>query len=744
MGAFGSNNRLGLRKYSILLGGLSLLLLVQLAYAGKVIHLRAVNIQSPGRDWAKVFTPNGGNESVYPHSSTQSTDPALAQLYASLGKRGEFIIQFKDLITEADKQKILSAGGKILRYLPDDSLLVGGAKIAFGNLDFSRIENIVDFAPEYRLSPDFALSVFSEDQVIVIKSFAPNPKVVEELERKHKLGAALLIEDGKYVLAKVPPLTIEKLAHVSGVEFIQPYVPFTNFVMDLRSDDFLAEPSGGSTSSQPGISKAGDYSDLNGYETGVKVLNAQGAWDVGMKGEGQIVAMADTGLDSGNLLALHEDFQGAVAGGYIFGVYSKDWADPMGHGTHVAGSILGRGTASGGLNKGVAYQARLIVEGMWSPMLENLTVPPKLEKLFQAAYNEGARIHSNSWGSPRNLGAYDSFANQVDEFIWTHPDMLVVFAAGNSGEDKNKDGRIDSGSVSSPGTAKNVLTVGASENLNSTGGIQVPIKKLRGAADKWGAEPILSDFLSDNPNGVAMFSSRGPTLDNRIKPEILGPGTNILSVRSQVKGASELWGAYNADYAYSGGTSMAAPLVAGGATLIRQYLLKELAPSTPSAALLKAAILVGGVEIFPGQFGEVGKDKGQEILTLRPNSDEGYGRMDVTRVLELGLKLVDNKEGVAQGQEVIYEFQTSKEDGDLNVVLVWKDAPASPTAALTLVNDLDLALIAPNGDKVEVGDHTNNHELVVAHHLKPGSYKIQVRGQRVVQGVKQPFALAYF
>ncbi|RYZ76916.1 MAG: serine protease, partial [Proteobacteria bacterium] len=333
--------------------------------------------------------------------------------------------------------------------------------------------------------------------------------------------------------------------------------------------------------------------------------------------------------------ALSPDFNGAVVKGQIFGLFSKSWDDPMGHGTHVAGSVLGRGTVSGGKLHGGAYDAQFIPQGMWSPMLKNLTVPTKVTDLFEKSYAEGARIHTNSWGSPRNLGAYDAMASSVDEFMFNNPDMLILFAAGNSGVDMNKDGRIDAGSVCSPGTAKNTLTVGASENVTTTGGIQVPINKLRSAKDSWAAEPIFSSMLSDNANGMAMFSSRGPTLDGRFKPEIVAPGTNILSARSHVAGASELWGAYNADYVYSGGTSMATPLAAGGAAVTRQILQDKMKIANPSAVLLKATLMHTAFDMYPGQYGEVGQAAGQELLTRRPNIDEGYGRMDLARVVSL-------------------------------------------------------------------------------------------------------------
>ena len=144
-------------------------------------------------------------------------------------------------------------------------------------------------------------------------------------------------------------------------------------------------------------------------------------------------------------------------------------------------------------------------------------IPTPLGKLFQVAYDEGARIHSNSWGVPaidaagnNSLGGVYMDGAEVDSWTWnngTPRDMLIVFSAGNDGDYSVNDGRS---TVTSPGTAKNALTVGASENLRGGGG-------------------AASDSIAD----LAYFSSRGPTKENRIKPDVVAPGTWIASARTR-------------------------------------------------------------------------------------------------------------------------------------------------------------------------------------------------------------------
>ena len=259
-------------------------------------------------------------------------------------------------------------------------------------------------------------------------------------------------------------------------------------------------------------------------------------------------------------------------------------------------------------------------------------------------------MHSNSWGASGNFGEYDSMASNVDEYLFNHQDILVLFAAGNSGQDANQDGVIDENSISSPGTAKNVLTVGASKNYILVGGIQKTLGKLRDGDKKWGVPPLRDDTLSNTPDGLACFSSRGPTSDGRIKPEVVSPGTNIISTRDHQPGAELLWGAFDDNYLYSGGTSMATPLTAGAAAVARQFLVEQRQIADPSSAMVKALLMHTAYDMYPGQYGT---GPTQELPTRRPNVHEGYGRVDMDVATRLGAEttLVDNHDGLATGEK---------------------------------------------------------------------------------------------
>ncbi len=664
------------------------------------------------------FTAHAGQQL---HFKTQVVDTTVDSALTSM-KRGPatdyHVVQFADKISSQDRQELMNSGAEILRYIPDDAYVVKMDTNAIDRLQNMRgLQAVLPYAPAFKVSPSFGVVDHLNAQVIEkisIRTFSED--ATQDLQKQIQQWGDLQYAKGQNIGVVAPLSAIEKISQLNGVEWIEPYpeLQFQNFEISADLIDSVSRKT---------------VNDLDGFESGTKVMNFEAAWNRGFTGRGQLVGFADTGLDSGNAASIHRDFQGQVQKGYAYGLLSFSWNDPMGHGTHVAGSVAGNGAASNGALRGGAYDAKLIAGGMWSQLLNNMIPPQDITKMFLDAYNDGARIHTNSWGSPQNLGAYDNFAVTVDQFMWEKPDMLLMFAAGNSGEDKNNDGRVDEDSIGTPATAKNVLSVGASENLVSDGGIQRPIGQLKkqDGSPLFSAEPIASDFLSNNVNGIAAFSSRGPTDDGRTKPDVVAPGANILSVRSQVDGANELWGALNQDYVWSGGTSMSTPLVAGGAAVARQYLVERMQRSNPSAALVKALLMHTATDLFPGQFGQSGKATGQEMLATRPNPHQGFGRVDMDTLTDFQGAMMEGT--VMQGTPATATL-TSSTVTDWKITLVYTDAPGAASSGRALVNNLDIEvyedgqLIARgnsavnNSEYLEVGGVTGELEVrVVATNL---------------------------
>ncbi|HEX6383611.1 MAG TPA: S8 family serine peptidase [Anaerolineae bacterium] len=507
------------------------------------------------------------------------------------------------------------------------------------------------------------------------------------------------------------------------------------------------------------------------------IMSVDSIWqDHSLFGSGQIIAIADSGLDTGNTATLSPDFAGRLVATHALAPEGH-WDDNHGHGTHVAGSAVGAGVQSGaepaqhqyaGSFAGIAPEAGLVIQAF--EVLQDGSVvglDPDYSKLFEQAYLDGARLHSNSWGdltgpiedAETAFGGYPYGAQRTDQFLWDHPDMAIFAAAGNSGVDGTPgvfgfcldgDGVIDLDSLLSPATAKNVITVGASESDRSEGGLgNVPW--LAVGTCFW-SEPIATDVLANNASGMAAFSSRGPADDGRLKPDLVAPGTNIVSNRSHTAGATALWGAHesNADYVYSGGTSMATPLAAGMGVLVREWLATQ-GLANPSAAAVKATLLNTTRDIAPGQYGTGAT---QEIPSHYPNPVAGWGRADLSFVNApepYTLWVDDHMTGVTTGQSINYAGHESRplevvsSDEPLRIMLAWTDPPASLSAAAQLVNDLDLVLTGPDGtiyygNGVSGGDRTNNVEGIILNNPPVGQYQVQVHAFNVPVP-SQPYAL---
>jgi serine protease AprX len=379
-----------------------------------------------------------------------------------------------------------------------------------------------------------------------------------------------------------------------------------------------------------------------------------------LDGSGQIVAVADSGLDGD-----HGDFgTRVVSSNDVIGDGST--ADKhSGHGTHVACTVLGDGSKGG--YSGVAPSAELYFQAMENDNTGNFQ-SPSLNYLMNSAYSAGARTHTNSWGSSTasQQGKYDSEAEDVDDranyydkYYNGREGLTILFAAGNDGP--------ASGTVSPPATAKNSLSVGNHQNR-----------------------------YSGAPDNLMSSSSRGPTDDGRIKPDIIAPGGYVRSCRAQE--ATDTSGATwsNSWYLEYTGTSMATPNAAGAAVMVREYLEEIAQRPAPQGALVKALLVLGA------------QDVGTRDI---PNNDEGWGRINLRETLApqggQGIWVDDRSVLSGSGNSKSYTFNLTQNNGKFKVVLTWSDERGSSFSTKKLVNNLDLIVTSPDGTIYKGNDFTN-------------------------------------
>src|SRR4030095_4135483 len=300
--------------------------------------------------------------------------------------------------------------------------------------------------------------------------------------------------------------------------------------------------------------------------------------------------------------------------------------------------------------------------------------------VVSAAYAAGARISNNSWGNLSNI--YDATAQEYDGLVRDaqpslggNQEMTFVFSAGNSGP---------GGHIGSPGTAKNVITVAASENYRPEGVDSCDLDG-GGAIGPEGANSALD---------ILRFSSGGPTLDRRSKPDICAPGTHVYGAASQSSGffgeglcpgRPVFQPPDQSLYTWSSGTSFAAPHIAGAASLIRRFFISRNLfgdSRAPSPAMTKA-FLINTASYMTGE------NAGGNL----PGERQGCGRVDLSRSFNGATKVLIDQTKLFTESGQAFEVQGSISDRSrpLRVTLTWTDAPVSGVGPAS-VNDLDLEL----------------------------------------------------
>jgi len=272
-------------------------------------------------------------------------------------------------------------------------------------------------------------------------------------------------------------------------------------------------------------------------DVSVPRIQAPLVWDAGFRGQGMKIGIVDTGIDSG-----HDDFEGRVVAmtSYVGG----DGTDDNGHGTHVASIVAGTGASSGGKYQGVASGASLytakVLDARGNGAMSGVMAG------IEWAVDQGVQVINLSLGSDGPCDGTDALSTLCDEVVQQFG-IVVCAAAGNAGPGAS--------TVGSPGCARWVITIGA----------------------------------VDDADNVTNFSSRGPTSDGRVKPDVVFPGAGIVAAQAD---GTALGPVVAPGYVQLSGTCMATPHAAGAVALLLQAK-PDLTPNQVKWALLTTALELG-------------------------------------------------------------------------------------------------------------------------------------------------------
>ncbi|MEM9531943.1 MAG: S8 family serine peptidase [Pseudomonadota bacterium] len=677
-----------------------------------------------------------------------SFDPTLesakADSQADLRSR-HGLVQFAD--AEAiDRQLIENAGAQILAYVPQHAYLVRWDEASRKALsDDPTLRFVGAWRPEYKLSPALARETRKSAQPLPVEVLGypgQSPEALAALVTKLAPGSEVKFADAvlgvpvaRVVLASgvAPAAFARRMAAADQVMWLDRHYPET-----IDNQDSV------------GVIQA------NGPSGGPPPDNAP-LWDQDIIGTGQIIAVADSGLDRNaehfhrynngstvNTEVTDAEFLEADEVGVLFperkvvGYFVQPGAVPYDHnqdcggtragfhGTHVVGTLAGDGgelstptepNSDGG--DGMAPNAQLLFQQLGNADEGCLTGRGGYPMFLQAA-DSGAGVSNGSYGSdapaPPDNGYFGNDF-QADAAAYAREDLLLVFSAGNEGPGPNTAGH--------PAQAKSPVSAGATEH-------------------------------GDNRD-PAGFSSRGPAHDGRIKPDVMAPGVRIRSVLGNTGNDNPPPQFNNNPTAARQGTSMSAPTVSGGAALLRQYFMDGFYPSgvrsaedqvVPSGALMKSVII-----------------NGASPYADTPSNETGWGRMYLDNNLYFAgdnrdLRVWDRPNGVGLKQGESESFTVSVGAGEeFRATLTWTDPPALSAVGRALVNDLDLRVEGAgqtwlgnviNGAESSTGgsrDALNTVEQVRLTAPQAGEYTVTVAGTSVpgngIQNTdRQGFALA--
>ena len=434
---------------------------------------------------------------------------------------GAYIVQARGLVDAPFRAALAGAGAQIISYIPNNAYLVQLSSVGAAVLsDNALVQAVLPFEPYFKLQSSLlGLAVNDKAlppaQVLTLGLYAAGADAT--VAQIQGMGGAILATDrspfGPVVRVR-PPADWISLAQLPGVQRVE---PATRRVV---------------------------ANDLARATMGISVDTVTNANWLGLSGSNVLVEVNDTGIDTNQPDLMQSSGTGPTR--VLFGFPDSGY-DTDGHGTHVAGIIAGNGfesttvtNARGSIMPGTNFQfrgkapaAKLFSVGFLGANDTNVYVSDQYLQEMPALTN--ALISNNSWVNS-GVNEYDLSAASYDAAVrdavpeMTGPQpVLFVFAAGNDGGGSDNGGGGSSDTILSPGTAKNVITVGALEQFRDITNIVTALDGTSNAI--WQGE-------TSSGSRVAAFSARGNVgvqtegTFGRFKPDVVAPGVFVVSTRS--------------------------------------------------------------------------------------------------------------------------------------------------------------------------------------------------------------------
>lgn len=683
------------------------------------------NIKDNVRDEQNLIAINGyildttGGELVLNRTPAdlRQTDMADSLMERGAPRGGLYIVQFAGPIKDSWLDELRNTGAEIITYIPNNAFIVRANNAEAFTLSKLRGRNnfvqfVGDYEPAFRLSPELqaARASQSNNLIDVTVQVINGRDIKTTLQQLRSIAGEFVSEhqvlNYRNVALKVDISRLGEIAAMENVFAVEERTAREK--LDEAQGQIVAGNLTGNVPSGPGYLTFLSGKGFNSSQFGSFVVNVVDD------------AYTLTGTSQHpDLPASRVAFQNNPTG---------QSGTQEGHGflnSHIVGGFnSGTGSAledANGYNYGlgIAPWARVGVTAIFGAGSSTSTA------WENTAYGQSARISSNSWGYTGTAAKrYNAQAQEYDRIVRDsqsgsagNQQMIVVFAAGNDGSGSN--------TVSSPATAKNVITVGASENVRQTG--------TDGCA--------VGNTGADSANDIINFSSRGPVNsaggDGRVKPDIVAPGTHIEAgvPQASYNGASvcnQYWPTGQTLYGWSSGTSHSCPAVAGGSALLYQDFINK-GLSNPSPAMAKAFLMNSAAYMS-------GTGAGGNL----PSNSQGMGRMDLGRAFDTSQRiLVDQTQTLgATGNTHVITGSIPDTSKPFRVSLAWSDAPG-PTTGAPFVNNLDLEVTigattyrgnvfsGANSASGGTADAKNNAESVFLPAGTSGNFTITVRATNI-------------